>query len=369
LLGWFEKSFNRLRGRFGSALQSDAEFIESAYREILGRNADLDGLNHYLRLLKDGLGRTSVLLSLVTSDEYRRRLAHPVSPLPNLRVQRPDSYRAALDKSNGQTIQTFCGSSAEDFDWLETQIIANGYYEQPGVWVLGVDADKRIIAEMIATLTPHRPIELGCAAGAVIARLEELGVRAEGVEISAMALARAPSHVRDRIHQGDLLSLELPQAYDLVFGLDIFEHLNPNRLDKYLEKIAAISTPEAVVFCNIPAFGEDEIFGTVFPLYIEGWADDAAAGRPFRQMHVDELGYPLHGHLTWADARWWRSRFQSHGFHREVEIERAFHRKYDAYMRKRAPARQSYFIFSRNLPPQRAAAIIAKVGSERSEIS
>ena len=128
--------------------------------------------------------------------------------------------------------------SPSDFDWLEAAILTNGYYEKPGVWNLGIDSDKRMIAEMIASFEPRKALELGCAAGAVLECLAERGIDAEGVEISSMAIARATDRVRPRIHQGDLLSLELDRDYDVVFGLDVFEHLNPNRIESYLSQTA-----------------------------------------------------------------------------------------------------------------------------------
>jgi predicted TPR repeat methyltransferase len=47
---------------------------------------------------------------------------------------------------------------------------------------------------------PKRALELGCAAGAVLAALDDLGVCAKGVEISSMAIGRADERVRARIH-------------------------------------------------------------------------------------------------------------------------------------------------------------------------
>jgi hypothetical protein len=143
--------------------------------------------------------------------------------------------------------------------------------------------------------------------------------------------------VRPRIRHGDLLTLEFSGDYDLLFGRDVFEHLNPNRLGAYIERIHQITTDDAYLFCNIPAFGDDPVFGTVFPLYIDRWEHDAAARRPFSLLHVDQQGYPIHGHLVWADSAWWTKQFEAGGFIREAEIERAFHRKYDDYMRKRRP--------------------------------
>lgn len=351
----------RLKGRWGSAFQSNDQFIEAAFREILGRNADLDGLNHYRRVLREGVGRTAVLLEIMRSEESTAKLTKRPSSLPSLRSIRPERYRDVVDRSNGQTIPVFEAASNSDFDWLETAIMTNGYYENPGVWNLGIDADKRVIAEIVASFPTTRVLELGCASGAVLECLQDYGVMAEGVEISSMALAHASPRVRDRIHHGDLLSLDLKGGYDLVFGLDIFEHLNPNRIDMYISRLTDILSRSGYLFCNIPVFGADPVFGTVFPFYIDGWDYDASAERPFSTLQVDELGYPIHGHLTWADAQWWAKRFAAHGFNREMDIERALHDKYDRYMEKRAPARRSYFVWSRNSSANQRANVIRRI--------
>jgi hypothetical protein len=362
-----ERFLRRIRSRFGPALQSDTAFIEAAYMEILGRPADQDGLDHYKRLLHEGLGRTAVLLSLMRSEEFTRRLRSPAAaPMPSLRSLRPDRYRTTIDRTNGDSIDVFDAGSPADFDWLEGRILEHGYYEQPGVWNLGVDIDKRVIAEIVASFAPERALELGCAAGAVLEILEQHGVEAEGVEISVRAIAQATTSVRRRIHRGDVLSLDLPAVHDMVFGLDIFEHLNPNRMDAYLACLARITREDAFLFCNIPAFGMDAVFGTVFPLYVDGWQQEADAGRPFSSLHVDELGYPIHGHLTWADARWWVERFGAAGLTRDGEIERALHWKYDRYMEKRSPARRAFFVFAKPAAHGRRAAILQRIAAEPS---
>ena len=368
----------RLKARWGPAFQSDTAFIEAAFREILGRNADLDGLTHYRGVLQAGLGRTAVLLDIMRSEEFRATLQPVTSTLPDLRALKPTQFSRAIDRTNGESIPVFEAVAPADFDWLEHAIISHGYYEKPGVWVLDVDADKRVIAEILAAFAPARALELGCAAGAVLHCLLDYGVTAEGVEISTMAIARAPEDVRSRIHHGDLLSLDLPRpagsgderrGYDLIFGLDVFEHLNPNRLDAYIVRLAELVEAGGFVFCNVPAFGDDPVFGTVFPLYIERWQQDAAAGRPFSTLHVDDLGYPIHGHLTWADANWWRERFERHGFRREIEIERALHAKYDRHMQLRSPARCAYFVFSRGEPGSKREEVIRQITAGRSRVT
>jgi hypothetical protein len=356
----------RLAASLADAFQPDSAFLEEAYREILGREADQDGLNYYAALLRAGTSRRAVLLSLVRSEESVGKLRPKEPPLPDLQMRRPDRYGRAVDRTTGQSVTVFEAADPSDYDWLEAQIVQNGYYEQPGVWNLGVDVDKRVMAEIVASFEPESALELGCAAGAVIECLEHLGVHAEGVEISAMALARASATVRPRIRAGDLLNLDLPTSYDVVFGLDVFEHLNPNRIDAYAERLAAITRPGGYLFCNIPAFGADPIFGTVFPLYLDRWAKAVADGRHFSTLHVDDLGYPLHGHLIWADTAWWAGRFQAQGLRREVEIERALHRKYDAYMDKRSRARKAYYVFSKEADPAKDRRVVERIQAEAS---
>ncbi len=356
---------DRLRRRFGSA-PPDGDFIETAYQRILGRSVDQQGLEHYRAAFRNGLSHTDFLLELVQSEEYTVRLARAARATVGPRGIRPDRYREMIDRTNGQIISIFEAHTPEDFDWLETRILEDGYYEKPGVWNLEIDLDKRVIAEIVASFAPERALELGCAAGAVIECLLDHGVTAEGVDISLMALNRASPHVCRRLHHGDLLSLEFPERYDLLFGLDIFEHLNPNRLETYIARMAQITTDDARVFCNIPAFGKDQVFGTVFPYYIDGWEIDAAANRPFRRLHVDAHGYPLHGHLTWADAGWWVQRFEAAGFSREPDIEHALHAKYDWYMGRMTPARLAYFVFAKQPSIQGRTRIIERIGAEPS---
>jgi hypothetical protein len=350
-----------LKARLEPLLVTDRAFVDEAFRDILGRDADQGGLEFYRGVLRSGVRRTAVLLDIMRSEEFRRSLAPPApSSLPNLVLQRPERYRRAVDRNSGHSILVFDAASPSDVDWLESAIIANGYYEAPGVWVLDVDFDKRLVAEMIAAFAPAAALELGTAAGAVLECLDDLGLAAEGVEISAMAIAKAADRVRPRIHQGDLLALDLPAKYDLVFGLDVFEHLNPNKLDAYIARMAAITRDDAYLFCNIPAFGADPVFGTVFPFYLEAWESEARGGL-LRTLHVEETGYPIHGHLTWATAPWWVERFAAGGFTRDADIERALHAKYDGYMRKRSPARCAYFVFGKPGSPARRPEILRRI--------
>ena len=360
------EEFLRKTVREHAELASDRTFLEQVYPIFYDRPIDAEGLQIYSRLLKEGHDRISIVSILAKSEEFINRVLRDNLPLKEVTSLRPESYRAAEDFLQHLPVLVFEAEKPEDFDWLERIILETGYYERPGIWSFDLDLDKKVMAEILAFFSPERSLELGCSNGAVLKGLALLGIRGEGVEISAMAKKRAFPEIKDGIHLGDLLDLRLPAGYDLVFGLDIFEHLNPNKLGAYVKRIWELMGAEGYFYCNLPAFGDDPVFGTVFPLYLREWEKERSDSSPFRTLHVDELGYPIHGHLIWADTAWWVRQFEEVGLVREAEVERAIHQKYDAYWEVRARARQSFYVFSRKAGQGKTRRIIEAVLSSSS---
>jgi SAM-dependent methyltransferase len=317
--------------------EDDTAFIDRAYRTLLGRDVDDVGRATYLKQLAAGRAREDIVLDLATSREYAARFDPP-------RKRRPDQYRLMLDRTRTSAFWAFDVRAPEDYDWLESVILAEGYYDTPGVWSYVLDDDKRIMADLISRFEPKRALEVGCSSGSVLAALHDLGVEAEGVELSREAVEHARADVKDRIHVGDVLDLDLSGDYDLVIGLDVFEHLNPNRISEYLDAVRALLVGDGRLFAVVPAFGADEVFGEVFPLYIEEWEDDVAAGRPFRILHCDPDGYPMHGHLIWAHTDWWVAQFERAGFIRQLDVERDIQARYADHFAVE-PARRSCYVF------------------------
>ena len=68
---------------------------------------------------------------------------------------------------------------------------------------------------------------------------------------------------------------------------------------------------------------------------------------PFRALHVDDRGWPLHGHLIWATATWWAATFEAAGFRRRPDLERELHTQFDVRIDEIAPARKAFFVFER----------------------
>ncbi|HEY7141356.1 MAG TPA: methyltransferase domain-containing protein [Methylomirabilota bacterium] len=288
--------------------------------------------------------------------------------LRDLRLLRPDAYVTRSPLWSGPDLVAFQAREPADFDWMERMILTHGYYEHEGVWDLALGFDKQAMAEIMAAFRPGRALEIGCATGTVLHYLAALGVPSEGIEISRMAVERAIPGVRDRIHHGDLLTLPLSGPFDLVYGLDVFEHLNPNRLAEYLAQAVALLGDGGYLYAALPAFGDDPVFGQIFPLYLREWHGDIAQDRSFRLLHTDGKGYPLNGHLIWADSRWWVTQFERHGLRRVEAVERAVHERYDHFFDGYATARKAFYVFAKNGRPESDQAVIYRLRSEPSAV-
>jgi SAM-dependent methyltransferase len=356
--------------RFDLAKSTIEQFVDFGYQYFLNRPADAEGRAHALKQLAHGQSRPEFIKSLVSSPEYFALLQQALfgqALLPELTKTRPANYRRSRVRGGNADVLTFQVASSADYDWLEDLILQHGYYERPGVWSLAIDTDKHVTAEIACRFHPNCCLEIGCSTGAVIKLLDDENVYAEGVEISHLAVALSYPSIRRRIHFGDLLALNLDAKYDLILGMDVFEHMNPNKLDAYVQCCYDLLRGGGFLFTNIPAFGGDRVFGEVFPVYLEDWLPPAVKDdeAPFSCLHVDDAGWPLNGHLIWATTTWWQRTFEKIGFVREAEIEKALHKVYDNWMAKAAPARRSFYVFSKQATSITTRRIVESIESMR----
>jgi SAM-dependent methyltransferase len=294
-------------------------------------------------MLGNGRDRGDLLVSLVQSEEFCTRLVTTeVEPpiLPSLLAQRPERYRRV-----GEFL-AFVQETDADYDFLESAIVANGYYERRGNWAYELNEDHRVLADLMGAVGATNVLELGCGFGGALHCVQEKGIAATGLDLSEDTKRRALASVRDSIITGDLLGTEFSARFDMIAGFDIFEHLNPNKIDTYFAKCAALLIAGGHLVINVPAFGEDDVFGTVFPYWIPEWTKGKNERGLFRLMPCDELGYPMLGHLIWTEPSWWEAAMQRHGFARARDIERCLHRQFDERMAY-SVARLSYFVMRR----------------------
>jgi SAM-dependent methyltransferase len=340
---------------------SDEEFVSLCFRELLGRDVDPASRQLFLDFLAGGGTRFAMIRTVVGSPEHFWHQAGQLfskGPLADLRPLRPAQYGRATIREGPEEAVTFRVDSPRDFDWLEEMILRQGFYDAPDVWTLTIDTDKRILAEIAQRFGPCRVLEIGCSTGAVIGLLREAGILAEGTEVSHLALVLAIGNARSGIHFGDLTTLSLDPGYDLILGMDVFEHLNPNRLPRFLARCHELLANGGFLVANIPAFGPDPVFGEVFDPYLSAWRAELDGGAPFSVLHTDEKGWPLHGHLVNASWTWWQGTFESAGFRRETDVERALGSVYRDHFKAHTPARQTLYVFSKGGPTPEAIATV-----------
>jgi SAM-dependent methyltransferase len=317
------------------------DLVAELYRGLLGREADAQGLRTHADALRSGVPLAVVARGLAGSEEFAKKQGYlRVQPprLPDLAALRPAHYHRNADGST-----TFAAQEDADFDWIEAMILEHRYYDSFGVWSPVVDADKRVIAALVEGLGARTCLEIGCFTGPVLSLLAAGGIEVTGVEISHLAFVLAYPEVRNRIRYGDLLSIDLAGPFDAVLAMDILEHLNPLRLDRYLARIAALLARGGRCLVNSPMFGADDVFGEVSPPYLREWVS-AGPGGFWRHLHCDALGWPMHGHLVWASPAWWEGRFAAHGLVRDRGLEQRMHAELGGFFLRQAPARRSFFL-------------------------
>jgi 2-polyprenyl-3-methyl-5-hydroxy-6-metoxy-1,4-benzoquinol methylase len=102
----------------------------------------------------------------------------------------------------------------------------------------------------VRPLAPDGPwLDLGCSTGAFLAVLAEAGLRAEGVELSAVAAAEARAQ-GFTVHQGPVETFTPRQPFAVVTAFDVVEHLpDPAPL---LARAASWLLPGGVLALTLP---------------------------------------------------------------------------------------------------------------------
>lgn len=101
---------------------------------------------------------------------------------------------------------------------------------------------------MAGDISGLRVLDLGCGRGELLRHCLERGASAVGVDYAPDALVLA-RRILPAIGNGLIRAdvQELPfgsNAFDLVFALDIFEHLHPSELERMLTEVCRVLVPE-----------------------------------------------------------------------------------------------------------------------------
>jgi SAM-dependent methyltransferase len=174
-------------------------------------------------------------------------------------------------------------------------------------------------------------LDVGCATGYLVEVLRELGVEAEGCDLSPYAVEHAAPGAAGHLRVAGLhAGLPWPDHhFELVTVLETLEHFPPHRVPAALRELHRVCG--GYLYATIPSFGRNasgpdgHYEGKVRP---ERLADYQAKGPGFRgpvpeeDLAVDADGRPVEGHLTIASFEWWTERFAEAGFARLPDVER-----------------------------------------------
>lgn len=95
-------------------------------------------------------------------------------------------------------------------------------------------------AEYIKALTPENVLEVGCAYGFLVKRLNDMGIPTEGVDVSRFAYKMRAT---DSFRVGSILDLGFykDKQFDLGVTVETFEHILEQDVDQALSEIARVS--------------------------------------------------------------------------------------------------------------------------------
>ena len=177
-------------------------------------------------------------------------------------------------------------------------------------------------------------LDVGCAFGFVVEAERELGLDAQGVDVSQYALDHAALGARGHVRYGNLLH-RLPfraGSFDCVTAFETFEHLPPESVPAALAEVRRVTSK--YLLATIPSFGPNANGpGGWYDLKVKperldhyrSLGDRYDGPVPYDDLYRDEDGRPIEGHLTIASFAWWTRQFEAAGFTRCGEVERRIH--------------------------------------------
>jgi 2-polyprenyl-6-hydroxyphenyl methylase/3-demethylubiquinone-9 3-methyltransferase len=107
------------------------------------------------------------------------------------------------------------------------------------------DARLRAIRGALGPLNGRRVLDLGCGKGRFAARLRAEGARVVGLDLSAAMLASARGLERVR-GTGRRLPFAAG-AFDGVFAVEVFEHMEPGGIEATLDEVGRVLRPGGTV--------------------------------------------------------------------------------------------------------------------------
>lgn len=141
-------------------------------------------------------------------------------------------------------------------------------YSTTGVWR---EHFSRIAARIRADIRPSTVLDAGCAMGLLVEHLRDLGVEAEGIDISDYAISSASPHIQPFLRVQSLTQ-PIAKPYDLIVSIEVLEHLHKPDAEQALANLCQAT--DDILFSSSPLdYSEPTHFNVQPPEY---WAEQFA---------------------------------------------------------------------------------------------
>jgi SAM-dependent methyltransferase len=258
--------------------------------------------------------------------------------------------------NDGRPVDLIQIEDEKDFDLILENIIRSQYYDT-AYFDTHIDYrdgeikfESLFLSSILKFLNPKLLLELGCGRGDVLFLLDmDNKIMVRGIEFSQDVLKKVWPPIANKVVYGDILEVckrykNEGMAFDTFCAFDLWEHLHPKKLHEYIDAVVALVEKDALFLFNLPAVGEDKVFGEIFPLELEENRDKFNRRMPLDYLNAESTdpAIPANGHLIWAHTEWWQKQFERHGLIRAETLERAIHTVFDEHL---FYARQSFYLF------------------------
>jgi len=221
---------------------TNVKIIFDAYQNILNREPDLHGLDHYLELLENGKIKPDDLEEVFkNSEEYK--LSHPIE----LEENTPTDIRMKKEWNERTKIDPLF-------------VIATGHSEnEEDFWKSGIDDCNNILGKdtnRFEKITENKDpskmnaLEIGCGIGRILVPMSEIFGNITGIDISSEMVQLGQKYVDDiqncsiLENNGTDLSMFSENSFDFCYSFIVFQHIPEKKIvENYIKEVSRILKP------------------------------------------------------------------------------------------------------------------------------
>jgi len=225
---------------------SDCErIVTKYYRELLNRDPDQDGFNHYVELLKNNkIDEKQLIDTFKNSTEYK--LSHPIeieSSMPvDIRMKKEWNARTKLDPLFVIAIDH---SENEDDFWNSGVVECKEILDMDGLRFSKITKNNESSKMKI--------LEIGCGIGRILLPMSKIFGEAVGVDISSEMVQLSQKYIENitncKILENNGIDLLLfpDNHFDFCYSFIVFQHIPEKKIvEQYIKEVSRILKPDCL---------------------------------------------------------------------------------------------------------------------------